>query len=99
MTGPYVDFDDHGPGKRRGRYDIIAEVLKRARDGKLKTHIIYKCNLNHAQTNQYLSLLLKRKLLKILRHDNPKKRKIYQTTPKGWEYLQFYNELMGLLKV
>ena len=44
--------------KRRDHLDIIAEMLEVARDGALKTKIMYEANLSFAQLNEYLSFLL-----------------------------------------
>lgn len=74
--------------KRRDRHDIIAEILKTARDAKIKTHIMYKAKLSYSQINEYLSLLLNKGFLE----DMAVKRKrqtitMYRTTKKGKELL------------
>ena len=84
-----------GPRKRRDRLYIIAEILEIAKDGALKTPIMYKANLGFAQLNEYLSLLLGIKLLEAVTKDG---KTIYKTTRKGLKYLQSYMEIRGLLK-
>jgi predicted transcriptional regulator len=81
--------------KRRDRLHIMAEVLVVARDGALKTQIMYKANLSFAQLREYLSLLLELGLLKIEKTDQ---KTIYKTTRKGIEYLKSYDEIRGLLE-
>ena len=80
--------------KRRDRLYIIAEILKIARDGSLKTQIMYRANLSFAQLNEYLSFLIRIDLLRI---HNEKKKKIYKTTAKGEKYLDNHKEISNLL--
>jgi len=81
--------------KRRDRLYIISEILTIAKDGSLKTQIMYRANLSFAQLNEYLSFLLKIKLLKIITENE---RTIYKTTTKGFKYLQNYEKIISLLR-
>jgi predicted transcriptional regulator len=81
--------------RRRDRLYIIAEILKIAGEGSLKTQIMYKANLSFAQLNEYLSFLLQLKLLEIHKEE---RKKIYVTTAKGEEYLDKYGEISSLLR-
>ena len=81
--------------KRRDRLYIISEILTIAKDGSLKTQIMYRANLSFAQLNEYLSFLLKIKLLKVLTENE---RTIYKTTIKGIKYLQNYEKITDLLR-
>ncbi len=72
----------------------MAEILDVAREGVLKTQIMYRANLSFAQLNEYLRLLLDLDLLKVV--ETPKKT-IYETTDKGLRYLQSYREIKKLL--
>jgi predicted transcriptional regulator len=81
--------------KRRDRLYIIAEILVIAKDGSLKTQIMYRANLSFAQLNEYLNFLLKRELIKV----NTENRKtLYKTTSKGVKYLENYEEISNLLR-
>ncbi len=74
--------------KRRDRHDIVAEILKTARGGKIKTHIMYKAKLSYSQINEYLNLLIKKGFLENM--TIKRKRQIitmYKTTEKGMEFL------------
>ncbi|MFB0514280.1 MAG: winged helix-turn-helix domain-containing protein [Candidatus Bathyarchaeia archaeon] len=74
--------------KRRDRHDIVAEILKTARGGKIKTHIMYKAKLSYSQINEYLNLLITKGFLENM--TIKRKRQIitmYRTTEKGMEYL------------
>jgi len=85
--------------KRRDRHDIVTEILKTAREGKIKTHIMYKAKLSYSQINTYLQLLVDKGFLE----NNTVVRKkqtitIYRTTPKGVyfiENIETVNQLLG----
>ena len=81
--------------KRRDRLYIVAEILEIARDGTLKTQIMYKANLSFAQLNEYLKFMLKTKLLNKF-YANGKE--IYGSTKKGEDFLNRHFELTQLLK-
>lgn len=83
-----------GPRKRRDRLYIIAEILTVAKDGSLKTQIMYRANLSFAQLNEYLSFLLKIKLLKVKEENG---RTVYKISTKGVKFLQSYEEITSLL--
>ena len=77
--------------RRRDRLFIMAEILDVARDGALKTQIMYRANLSFAQLNEYLSLLLDLNLLEVA--EGSEKRTIYKTTDKGSTYVQSYMKI------
>lgn len=81
--------------KRRDKLFIIAEILEIAKDGSLKTQIMYRANLSFTQLNDYLNFMLRISLLeKILQND----RETYRATDKGVDFLQRYHEITELLK-
>ncbi|MEM3694902.1 MAG: winged helix-turn-helix domain-containing protein [Candidatus Bathyarchaeia archaeon] len=81
--------------KRRDKLYIIAEILEIAKDGTLKTQIMYRANLSFTQLNDYLKLMLKIKLLDKIVEDDKEK---YKATEKGLNFLQRYREITQLLK-
>ena len=81
--------------KRRDRLTIMAQILSIAREGTLKTQIMYRANLSFAQLNEYLSFLQEIKLLKVNTND---KRTIYKTTPKGLKYLENFAGIKDLME-
>jgi predicted transcriptional regulator len=81
--------------KRRDKLCIIAEILEIAKEGTLKTQIMYKANLSFAQLNEYLKFMLKIKLIQKLKD---KGKDIYISTEKGLDFLQRQCELTELLK-
>jgi len=53
--------------RRRDRLSITAECLIVAREGVLKTKIMYDANLSFAQLNQYLTLVIDWNLLEAIK--------------------------------
>lgn len=84
------------PGsKRRDKLYIVSEILEIARDGSLKTQIMYRANLSFTQLNDYLRFMLQINLLeKVLMND----RDMYRATEKGLDFLQRYREINELLR-
>jgi len=72
----------------------MAEILEVAKEGVLKTQIMYRANLSFAQLNEYLSLLLDLELLEAVK--KPQKN-TYKTTDKGLRFLQSYIDIRELL--
>lgn len=80
--------------KRRNRIYIIAEILTIAKEGSLKTQIMYRANLSFTQLSDYLSFLTGISLLEI---HNENGKQIYRTTAKGDKYLEKYEDIANLL--
>jgi len=83
------------PLKRRDRLSIIAEILEIAKDGALKTPIMFKANLSFGQVNEYLSFLLSKEFVEVVVQNRGT---TYKTTPKGLKYLQSYKQIKDLLR-
>jgi predicted transcriptional regulator len=81
--------------KRRDRLTIMAQILNIAREGTLKTQIMYRANLSFAQLNEYLSFLQEIRLLKVNSEDG---RTTYKTTSKGIKYLENFSKIKDLLR-
>jgi predicted transcriptional regulator len=84
--------------ERRGRdrLYIIAEILEIAKDGTLKTQIMYRANLSFTQLTDYLRLMLRLRLLKIVKVNY---KEVYKATKKGLDLLQRYHEINELLNL
>jgi predicted transcriptional regulator len=80
--------------KRRDKLGIIAEILEIAKDGTLKTQIMYKANLSFVQLTEYLEYMLKTRLLDKL---DVNRKDVYVATEKGLDVLQRHSELTALL--
>jgi predicted transcriptional regulator len=75
---------------------IIADILKIARGGASKTHIMYKANLSTVQLNSHLNFLLDNTLL-IRTQEND--RRVYRPTGKGLDFLQRYQRITDMLRI
>lgn len=89
-----VKGDWKNPRKRRDRPSMMAEILEIAKGSALKTHIMYKANLNFTELNECLSLLLETGLLEAV---NKGEKVVYKTTRKGLHYVQDHKKIMTLL--
>lgn len=91
----YIDKNVIGWGNR-GWLDIIDFVLEVCKTGTLKTHIMYRCNLNSRQVERYLQFLVRSKLLDEIKVTHNSKRPIYKITELGKRYINLYKELTNL---
>ena len=80
---------------RRDRLTIMAQILSIAREGTLKTQIMYRANISFAQLNEYLSFLQEIRLLKV---NSEEGRTAYKTTSKGHVYLRSFAKIKDLLR-
>ena len=78
-------------GAKRGRLEIMAEILLFCCERKTKTNIMYRTNLNYAQMQNHLKTLTKRGLL-------TEDKRNYVTTEKGRRFAELFIELNELLK-
>ena len=88
----YVETNIMGWGNR-GWLEIIYFILVVCKKGSLKTHIMYKCNLNSKQIDQYMQFLLDRHLLEREPESSDSKRHTYKTAEVGKKYINAYNQL------
>jgi predicted transcriptional regulator len=80
----------------RGYMEIIYSILESSMQGALKTHIMFKCNLNSRQLQLYVQFLVDKGLL--ARQRFPPSPKIeYKTTERGRKYIQAYETLLELV--
>lgn len=82
---------------RRDWHDIIAEILKTTKDGKLKTHIMFKVRLSHDQVNRYLPFLVDKGFIENF--TMKKKRltmELYRTTQKGLRLMEILESMKKL---
>ncbi|MCK5403566.1 transcriptional regulator [Candidatus Bathyarchaeota archaeon] len=74
---------------RRNDIDICADILKVARVGAKKTHLVYKANLNFEIVKKYLSRLSENRLISS---ENGH----YITTEEGVKFLDTYQEFANM---
>lgn len=82
----------------RGSLDIVNFILLVCMNGTIITHIMYKCNLNSKQTQLYVSLLLKHKLLDKKSSEGTGK-SVYQATERARKYIEAYAELSQIFNL
>jgi predicted transcriptional regulator len=83
--------------RKRGWIEIIWLVLSQCIDGSVKTRIMYRCNLNSKQMQQYLSFLLECKFLEG-RKDPNHVTTSYYTTELGLSFVEKYEQLQEVLE-
>ncbi len=85
-----------GKFKNRSRTEIIANLLKIARNGSLKTHLMYGANLSYHMVNHYLGILLQSDLIREERSEDGSSKQ-YRTTEKGFRCLEIYDAIKGMI--
>lgn len=83
----------------RGWLEIIDLVLSVCDKGTLKTHVMYKCNLNSKQVQQYLDFVVSRNLIEVKQDPVDVKRITYKTTERGRRFMRSYNELAEIFSI
>jgi predicted transcriptional regulator len=73
--------------KRRGRTEVVCDILSEALEGANKTRLMYHCNMNFLRFNRYLKELLEAGLL-VRVDSNPNNVVLYKTTDNGRELLR-----------
>jgi predicted transcriptional regulator len=83
----------HGP---RGYMEIVYSILSVCLNGALKTHVMFRCNLNSKQLRFYIDSLLAKGLLEKERAP-PSAKVEYRTTERGRRYLETYGTLLQMM--
>lgn len=79
------------PHERRVRHDIILEILRTAKNGAKKSHIMLKARLGPAQLKRYLNALKNAGFI-------TDKSGIWQTTEKGLHIIDACEICCGLIE-
>jgi len=82
----------------RGWIEIIETILEICESKALKTHIMYKCNLNSKQIAQYLQFLQNHRLIESVKDTPSSKRVLFRTTDLGKKYMDAYQILKDIFK-
>ena len=82
---------------RRGRFDIIVDMLEAVKSGKnKKTQIMYEAGLSFKQLDrEYLPLVEKKAKLIIVDENNGGG---FQLTDRGKEFLKTYRSLKNMIR-
>lgn len=79
----------------RSRIEIVAKILKASNGGARRIDIIYKVNMSSAMAREYLDLLVERGLLTRSYGGLDS----YRTAEKGFEFLEWYNDIAELFPI
>jgi predicted transcriptional regulator len=82
----------------RGWVEIVEMILEICENGALKTHIMYKCNLNSNQIARYVQFLQNHKLIETEKYSPHSKRVTFRTTERGKKYMQAYKQLENIFE-
>ncbi|MDE1862759.1 MAG: hypothetical protein KGI33_07595 [Thaumarchaeota archaeon] len=82
----------------RGWVEIIELILEVCEKGALKTHIMYRCNLNSKQIEQYLHFLHGHNLIDMAKNLQSSSRPVYITTTVGKKYIEAYKLLESVFE-
>ncbi len=80
--------------RRRDRYFIIYDILRNAKDGILKTQLMFNARLSFDQITNYLGLLVKK--LELLQYITKNGENLYQATQAGLDFVNSYERLKWL---
>jgi predicted transcriptional regulator len=73
----------------------MADIIEIAREGALKTQIMYKANLSFTQLNNYIAFLLSNNLITQTIYNG---REVYVVTAQGLDFLQKHGDLIQMLR-
>ena len=71
---------------KRGRFEIIYDILQVARKNAQKTHILYGANLSFYMLEKYLNLLVAQELME-------ENKGVFSVTEKGKEFMEEFQRL------
>lgn len=80
----------------RSNCEILAHILITTQEKRAKTRILHEANLDFRKLQEYLILRLSTNLLNSIENDG---RTYYETTKKGFRFLEDYQEIQNLLRI
>lgn len=84
--------------RNRGWIEITNLILLECVRGSVKTRIMYRCNLNSKQVQQYLDFLTKYNLIEKRDRDPSHKTQQYFATELGMKFIEAYTQLHDVLR-
>lgn len=84
-------------GKRRGRLQVVRDILMVALDGANTTRIVYGANLTFTRFKKYSACLVVEGLLAVDGNPGPLGYKVYRTSEKGRRLLGLLTEAIELV--
>ena len=83
---------------QRSQWDIMANILRLAKNPESKTHIMYGANLSFRQLERYLKFLVDGGFLRVIEEGNSKVMKLFVITDDGVAFLEAYHRLEEIVK-
>ena len=80
--------------RNRGKFEIIAEILRELRMPTGRTNLMCHCNMNSAQSGDYLAFM---KSADLIRVHNQAGKVMIERTEVGKEFLRLFNSMLLLL--
>ena len=80
---------------RRGRFEIIHDILTLCLKPVQKTYIMYQANLSYTQLQKYLEYLVQTELLELKSIEEDV---LYLVTEKGLNLIENYKKLLNILE-
>ncbi len=78
--------------KYRSRVDIIAAILEIAKEGSIKTRIMFGAALSFTQLKEYTTVLIELGLM-----ERSEATGLYRTTESGLKFLHMYREIDSMI--
>ena len=100
MFNTYDEFEKRllSIKRNRGWIEITNLILLECARGSVKTRIMYRCNLNSKQIQQYLEFLLKYNLIEKRDRDASHRVPQYFVTELGLKFMEAYKQLQNVLR-
>lgn len=80
--------------KRRGREEIMYEILSAAIEPATRTRLVYASFLSNTELRQYITLLLEHSMLEV---DSITKTR-FKVTDEGRKFLRLYENIVRLMR-
>jgi predicted transcriptional regulator len=84
--------------RNRGWIEITNLILLECQKGAVKTRIMYRCNLNSKQIQQYLEFLTKYNLIEVKERESNRRAQQYFVTELGLKFIDAYTQLQEVLR-
>ncbi len=78
--------------KRRGREEIMYEILSAAIEPVTRTRLIYASFLSNSELRQYITMLLEHRMLEV----DPITKTRFKVTEEGRKFLRLYEIIMRI---
>jgi predicted transcriptional regulator len=78
--------------KRRGREEIMYEILSAAMEPVTRTRLIYASFLSNSELKQYITMLIEHRMLEV----DPITKTRFKATEEGTKFLRVYENIIRI---